>query len=157
MTGGCWSGRSASEPAAPRSSTSVSNGSYKASVTAGSAKLRGCSGGAGWHAALARTRINPADCINFGYFKTSGLATRDRRPQSLIMFNVLSIIVGFFALLLAIPSFLPFFGWGNWVVIPIAIVGLIFGVFSSHTSGRNFNIVVILIGVGRLMLGGGIF
>jgi hypothetical protein len=73
------------------------------------------------------------------------------------MFNVISILVGLVALLLAIPSFLPFLGWGNWLVIPIAVVGLIFGVISSHRSGRNLNIVVILVGVGRLMLGGGFF
>jgi hypothetical protein len=30
-------------------------------------------------------------------------------------------------------------------------------VISSHRSGRNLNIVVILVGVGRLMLGGGFF
>jgi hypothetical protein len=73
------------------------------------------------------------------------------------MFNVISILVGLVALLLAIPSFLPFLGWGNWLVIPIAVVGLIFGVISSHRSGRNLNIIVILVGVGRLMLGGGFF
>jgi hypothetical protein len=73
------------------------------------------------------------------------------------MFNLISILVGLVALLLAIPSFLPFLGWGNWLVIPIAAVGLIFGVISSHRSGRNLNIIVILVGVGRLMLGGGFF
>ncbi|MDB5702708.1 MAG: hypothetical protein JWL66_2907 [Sphingomonadales bacterium] len=73
------------------------------------------------------------------------------------MFNLISILVGLVALLLAIPSFLPFLGWGNWLVIPIAVVGLIFGVISSHRSGRNLNIIVILVGVGRLMLGGGFF
>ena len=73
------------------------------------------------------------------------------------MFNVISILIGVFALLLAIPAFLPFLGWANWLVLPIAIVGLVFGILSSHRSGRNLNILVILIGVGRLMLGGGIF
>ncbi|WP_293881568.1 hypothetical protein [Sphingomonas sp.] len=73
------------------------------------------------------------------------------------MFNVISILIGLVALLLAIPAFLPFFGWAYWLVIPIALVGLVLGVFSSHRSGRNLNIIVILVGVGRLMLGGGIF
>lgn len=92
-----------------------------------------------------------------GQIASPGLVSKPRRTQSVVMFNVISILIGFVALLLAIPSFLPFLGWGNWLVVPIAIVGLIFGVFSSHNSGRNFNIVVILIGVGRLMLGGGFF
>lgn len=72
------------------------------------------------------------------------------------MFNVISILIGLFALLFAIPAFLPFLGWAYWLIIPIALVGLIFGIFSSHRSGRNLNIIVIVIGVARLMLGGGL-
>ena len=40
---------------------------------------------------------------------------------------------------------------------PIAIVGLVFGVLSSKTAGRNLNLIVIVIGIIRLSLGGGIF
>lgn len=73
------------------------------------------------------------------------------------MFNIVSILIGLFALLCAIPAFIPFLGALNWIVVPIAVVGLVFGIFSSHNGGRNLNIVVIVIGVIRLMLGGGIF
>ena len=73
------------------------------------------------------------------------------------MLNIASLLIGLFALMLAIPSFLPFLGWGNWLVVPIAIVGLVVGMLSSRNSGRNLNLVVIVIGVLRLMLGGGIF
>jgi hypothetical protein len=73
------------------------------------------------------------------------------------MFNIVSILIGLFALLCAIPAFIPFLGALNWIVVPIAVVGLVFGILSSHTSGRNLNLVVIVIGVVRLMLGGGIF
>ena len=38
----------------------------------------------------------------------------------------------------------------------MTVVGLALGAMSSSTSGRNLNIVVIVIGVIRLMLGGGI-
>jgi hypothetical protein len=72
------------------------------------------------------------------------------------MFNILSILIGLFALLCAIPAFIPFLGALNWIVVPIAVVGLVIGIFSSHNTGRNLNIVVIVIGVVRLMLGGGI-
>ena len=58
---------------------------------------------------------------------------------------------------MAVFAFLPFLGWANWVILPIAIVGLVIGALSSKTSGRNLNLVVIGIGVLRLMLGGGIF
>ena len=73
------------------------------------------------------------------------------------MLNILSILVGLGALLLAVPAFLPLLGWANWIVIPIAIVGLALGAMSSSNVGRNLNIVVIVVGVLRLMLGGGIF
>lgn len=72
------------------------------------------------------------------------------------MFNILSILIGLFALLCAIPAFIPLLGALNWIVVPIAVIGLVVGLFSSRTSGRNLNIVVIVIGVVRLMLGGGI-
>ena len=73
------------------------------------------------------------------------------------MLNLLSILVGLFALLFALPAFLPLLGWAYWLIIPIALVGLALGAMSGRTSGRNLNIVVILIGIVRLSLGGGIF
>ncbi len=72
------------------------------------------------------------------------------------MLNLLSIITGVVALLLAIPSTIPFLGWGNWFVLPIAIVGVGLGMLSRSNSGRNFCLVVLAIAVIRLMLGGGI-
>src|SRR5687768_13267348 len=73
------------------------------------------------------------------------------------MLNLASLLIGVVALLLAIPAFLPFLGWANWLIIPLAVVGLVLGMLSSRKSGRNLNLVVIVIGVIRLMLGGGIF
>lgn len=73
------------------------------------------------------------------------------------MLNLLSLIVGAVALLLAIPAFIPLFGWLNWFVVPMALIGLGLGVVSRSKSGRNLNLVVIVIAVLRLMLGGGIF
>ncbi|SNS27516.1 hypothetical protein [Sphingopyxis indica] len=72
------------------------------------------------------------------------------------MLNILSIFIGLIALILAIPAFIPLLGWANWIIIPIAIVGLALGAMSSSNAGRNLNIVVIAIGVVRLMLGGGL-
>lgn len=73
------------------------------------------------------------------------------------MLNILSLIVGLGALVLALFAFLPFLGWANWVIIPMAVVGLALGAMSDSKAGRNLNIVVIVVGVVRLMLGGGIF
>ena len=72
------------------------------------------------------------------------------------MLNIASIFIGLVALILSIPAFIPVLGWANWVIIPIAVVGLALGAMSSRTSGRNLNIVVIVVGVVRLMLGGGL-
>ena len=73
------------------------------------------------------------------------------------MLNILSIIIGLGALLLLVPAFLPLLGWANWVIIPIAVIGLALGAMSSSNVGRNLNIVVVVIGTLRLMLGGGLF
>lgn len=72
------------------------------------------------------------------------------------MLNLLSIAIGLVALLLGIVPFLPFFAWGYWFVIPIAVVGAATGALSSRNGGRNLNLVLILIFGLRLMLGGGL-
>jgi hypothetical protein len=72
------------------------------------------------------------------------------------MFNLLSLLIGGVALILALIAFIPLLGWANWFIIPLAVIGLVFGLISSHRSGRTLNILVIVIGVVRLMLGGGI-
>lgn len=72
------------------------------------------------------------------------------------MLNIFSILIGIVALLLAIPSAIPFLGWGNWVVLPIAILGAGIGALSSSNGGRNFCLVVLVIAMLRLTLGGGI-
>jgi hypothetical protein len=72
------------------------------------------------------------------------------------MFNIISLIIGFVALILAIVAFIPLLGWANWLIIPLAIIGAVVGMFSSGTAGRNLNLVVIVVGIVRLMLGGGI-
>lgn len=73
------------------------------------------------------------------------------------MLNLFSIVLGLVALLFAIPSALPLLGWGNWMVLPIAILGAGLGALSSKNGGRNFCLIVLLIAVVRLSLGGGIF
>jgi hypothetical protein len=72
------------------------------------------------------------------------------------MFNLASLIIGFVALILALVAFLPLLGWANWLIIPLAIIGAGIGMISRGTAGRNLNLFVIVIGVLRLMLGGGI-
>ena len=72
------------------------------------------------------------------------------------MLNIVSLVIGGLALLLAIPAFLPLLGWMNWLVGAIAIVGAGIGVLSRYSLGRNLNLVVLVIAVLRLSLGGGL-
>jgi hypothetical protein len=73
------------------------------------------------------------------------------------MFNIVSLIIGAVAFVFALIAFIPLLGWANWLIIPLAIIGAGVGMISSSNTGRNLNLFVILIGVFRLMLGGGIF
>lgn len=73
------------------------------------------------------------------------------------MLNIVSLIIGAVAFVFALVAFLPLLGWANWLIIPLALVGTVLGMLSPSNSGRNLNLVVIVIGVVRLMLGGGIF
>lgn len=72
------------------------------------------------------------------------------------MFNLVSIIIGFVALLCAMVAFLPLLGWVNWLIIPVAIIGTGVGLLSRGSAGRNLNLFVILVAVVRLAMGGGI-
>jgi hypothetical protein len=72
------------------------------------------------------------------------------------MFNIASLIIGFVALIGAVIAFLPLLGWANWLIIPLAIIGAAIGMISRGSAGRNLNLLVVVIGVVRLMLGGGI-
>ena len=72
------------------------------------------------------------------------------------MLNIASILVGLVALVLAIPSTIPFLGWGNWLVLPIALVGVGMGALSRSNAGRNFCLIVFVIACLRLWLGGGV-
>ncbi|WP_303784037.1 hypothetical protein [Sandarakinorhabdus limnophila] len=72
------------------------------------------------------------------------------------MLNIVSLMIGLVALGLAIFTFLPFLGWANWAIIPLAMVGLGLGFLSGKDAGRNLNLIVIVVGAFRLFMGGGI-
>jgi hypothetical protein len=73
------------------------------------------------------------------------------------MLNIVSILIGLVALIGGMIAFIPLLGWLYWLVIPIALVGLGLGALSSYNAGRNLNLVVVLVGLVRLMIGHGIF
>jgi hypothetical protein len=72
------------------------------------------------------------------------------------LLNLVSLIIGIVALVCAAIAFIPLLGWANWLIIPLAVIGAGIGAMSGGTSGRNLNLFVIIVGIVRLMLGGGI-
>ena len=72
------------------------------------------------------------------------------------MFNIVSLIIGFVALVLAVVAFVPFLGIGEWLVLLLAIIGAGIGMISRGSAGRNLNLFVMLVAVVRLILGHGI-
>jgi len=71
------------------------------------------------------------------------------------MFNLISILIGVLAFSLGIIAFIPLFGWAYWAIVPLAMLGVLFGFMSDKNTGRNLNLFIILIGVFRLFMGGG--
>lgn len=72
------------------------------------------------------------------------------------MLNILSGLIGLIALILMVPTIIPFLGWANWLIVPIALFGALIGMISSRNGGRNFCLIVSALGVFRLVLGGGL-
>ena len=72
------------------------------------------------------------------------------------MLNVLSLLIGIASGLVAVFGLIPFLGWANWFLLPIAGIGLILGLISKRKEGQILNLVVIAIALVRLSLGGGL-
>jgi hypothetical protein len=82
--------------------------------------------------------------------------------------GIISLIISILALLGMLGGLIPCLGWTNWFVIPVAFIGLIFGIVGAvkndiDPSGKNMSLIgiiisgiVILIASIRLILGGGI-
>ena len=72
------------------------------------------------------------------------------------MLNVISLVIGAFALLLTLIALIPLLGWANWFIIPVSMIGVVVGMLSDRNAGRNLCLIVVVIGVLRLWLGGGL-
>ena len=70
--------------------------------------------------------------------------------------NVLSKIIGTVAFIGMLIGLVPLFGIVNWVVIPLALVGLFIGIFSKNNGGLILNGIVLIVSAMRLIVGGGI-
>ena len=76
-----------------------------------------------------------------------------------LIFSILAVIGMFF-------GFIPFLGWMNWGVIPVAIFGFILSIIALATSKKERGMAIaglvmcpiaIIVGAIRLCIGGGIF
>jgi len=79
-----------------------------------------------------------------------------RYAYNTVMLNIISIIIGVIALLFTVVGLVPLLGWTNWLILPFAGVGALFGLVSSRNSGLYFCLIVMAISALRLSLGGGI-
>lgn len=71
------------------------------------------------------------------------------------MLNLISLLCGIIALPVMLIALIPLLGWINYLVIFITVVGAALGAASDKTSGRNLNLIVLVIGGVRLWLGAG--
>ena len=69
--------------------------------------------------------------------------------------NLISTVIGIVALIAAV-ALIPLLGWLNWLVIPVIAIGLLLGLLSNKSTGRNINLAVLAIAMFRLFMGGGL-
>jgi len=84
------------------------------------------------------------------------------------MLSIVALIWGILAFLGFMIGLLPCVGWLNWINIPFALVGVLLGILAlaktpageskgMSIGGMVLSIVAAVVGLIRLMLGGGIF
>lgn len=70
--------------------------------------------------------------------------------------KTLGRLFGILALIGMIIGFIPLFGWLNWIVIPFAILGLVISIVGKSKGGVTICFLAVILGILRLILGGGI-
>ena len=74
------------------------------------------------------------------------------------MLNPISLLIGVVAAAIALVGFLPIplLPLVNWIAFPIALLGTLVGLFGQSKSGRNFNLLILVVSGVRLLLTGGL-
>ena len=80
--------------------------------------------------------------------------------------GLISLLWGIVAMIWMVIALIPLLGWGNWFLIPFAAVGAVIGAIGIALSrpghrgrakaGLVLNAIVIVVGVVRLGIGGGV-
>jgi len=71
------------------------------------------------------------------------------------MLNLISLAIGAIAIIPLLLALVPFFGWMNWFLLPLPVIGLIVGTLSRGNAGRNLNLIVLIVAIVRLAIGHG--
>ena len=71
------------------------------------------------------------------------------------MLNLISLAIGAVAIIPLLLALVPFFGWMNWFLLPLPVIGLIVGTLSRGNAGRNLNLIVLIVAIVRLAVGHG--
>ncbi len=80
--------------------------------------------------------------------------------------GLISLLWGIVAMLWMVVALIPLLGWGNWFLIPFAAIGAVIAAIGIAITGSGkrgrakaglvLNGIVILVGIARLSLGGGV-
>ncbi len=80
--------------------------------------------------------------------------------------GLISLLWGIVAMLWMVVALVPLLGWGNWFLIPFAAIGAVIAAIGIAITGSGkrgrakaglvLNGIVILVGIARLSLGGGV-
>lgn len=80
--------------------------------------------------------------------------------------GLISLLWGLVAMVWMVIALIPLLGWGNWFLIPFAAIGAVIagiGILLTRAENRGrakagllLNGIVIVVGVVRLSIGGGI-
>lgn len=80
--------------------------------------------------------------------------------------GLISLLWGIVSMLWMVVALLPLLGWGNWFLIPFAALGAIIAAIALALTGAGgrarakagllLNLVAVVVGMIRLLLGGGI-
>ena len=61
------------------------------------------------------------------------------------MMNLASMAIAVVALVQAWRPVLPIAGWSAWMIIPLALMGVGLGALSERSTGRDLNILVLVV------------
>lgn len=70
--------------------------------------------------------------------------------------KIIAWIFAAITIVLLLIAFIPLLGWLNWLVVPFAVLGLVFALLAKSSGSTVVCCVAIVLGMLRLMLGGGI-